>query len=1072
MQDALVRKSALSIEDSYIVQAPAGSGKTSLLSMRFLTLLAHVKQPGAILAMTFTKKAAHEMKERIIDALDKSQNNPPKQEHELALYHLARKAYDNALRQNWDLSSLSQSLSIMTIDAFCAKINQTQWQQSHEQTIAKEPSEHYRTACVSAFEDIDTLDSHDQMAWETLIEHCDHHEEKCIKLLEAMLHNRDQWLPVILACRDSESLIQTLHNNLKSIHDECLTQLKQQKPLAGLLSLIRHHPIHGAFCLAIETEDCPKAWEHIIDLCLTQQSTWRKTVTVKQGFASKGETKAESASLKEAKQAMLQWLEVQQDNKALLIAMKQFRESPPCQMSGDQQKILIALTRVLPQLAAYCQIEFDRHTTQDFITIASRALAILSENDSENAVAQALDAKLQHIMIDEFQDTSPSQFSLIENLVRHWPADTLKTLFIVGDPMQSIYRFRQADVALFIRVQHEGIQAIKPKRLNLQVNFRQDPKLVDWCNHTLQTCLGSSSSIAEGSIAFNPAFAARPSEYGLITQTKCQNTDEEVQHMIETIQSIQQRNPSDTIAILARARRHLDPVISALHHYGISFNGNEIESLADNPVCIDLASLATCLQFPHHEIAWLSVLRGPFVGLSLNTLESMRNQNQHKAFTQDRTLAFDWNCPTEQKRYNNALHCMHEAQLRLGSQTLGHTLMQLFFQLGGAAHPHYHMRAIEQVSQITTELAQDGWHHPHQLEERLSKLYLSTQKPCNLTLMTCHKSKGLEFDHVIIPFSHKRSPIKSNTMILWQESSYKQPFLISPISASDRDADPIYRYLYQKDSVKDLYEDKRVFYVACTRAKKSLHLSSQDEKFASRCFAQWLPPESWRDYHVKTPAQEQENSQHQETPKPQLITRLSHLMPPSPNTTVLETLTPTNIPLNTKIRGLCIHASLELLSEQKKEHWFQSWTEHESLWHQIQCHYGIHSPHAFTEFKTSLLDTCQSPKLQWILEKKQIAKSEYQLTVSEGQQLKKIIIDRCFIDQETWWLIDYKTGLLNGYTANDTQLNRYKQQLNRYAASLMNHEGYPIHCMLYYVDAKRFIEWRADTLVCVDEGHE
>ena len=104
MQDHPARQQALDPKQSFIVQAPAGSGKTELLTQRFLTLLSCVTQPEQILAITFTRKAAQEMKHRIIHALTMASNpSPPSAPHQQQTYHIARNALNHNKKHQWDL---------------------------------------------------------------------------------------------------------------------------------------------------------------------------------------------------------------------------------------------------------------------------------------------------------------------------------------------------------------------------------------------------------------------------------------------------------------------------------------------------------------------------------------------------------------------------------------------------------------------------------------------------------------------------------------------------------------------------------------------------------------------------------------------------------------------------------------------------------------------------------------------------------------------------------------------------------------------------------------------------------
>ena len=117
--DHLIREEALDPTQSFIVQAPAGSGKTELLIQRFLKLLGGVSQPEEILAMTFTRKAAGEMKIRIISALNRAkEETPPDEDHQRTTWELARIALQRNQKFGWRLLDNPTRLRIVTIDSF------------------------------------------------------------------------------------------------------------------------------------------------------------------------------------------------------------------------------------------------------------------------------------------------------------------------------------------------------------------------------------------------------------------------------------------------------------------------------------------------------------------------------------------------------------------------------------------------------------------------------------------------------------------------------------------------------------------------------------------------------------------------------------------------------------------------------------------------------------------------------------------------------------------------------------------------------------------------------------------
>ena len=120
VQDRKQRLQALDPTRSYIVQAPAGSGKTELLIQRFLTLLGQVEQPEAVVAITFTRKAAAEMRHRVIAALQSASGPQPDTPHEKHTWKLAQAALAQNDERNWRLTEHPSRLRIQTIDSLCA----------------------------------------------------------------------------------------------------------------------------------------------------------------------------------------------------------------------------------------------------------------------------------------------------------------------------------------------------------------------------------------------------------------------------------------------------------------------------------------------------------------------------------------------------------------------------------------------------------------------------------------------------------------------------------------------------------------------------------------------------------------------------------------------------------------------------------------------------------------------------------------------------------------------------------------------------------------------------------------
>ena len=121
--DRTAREQALNPAGSYIVQAPAGSGKTELLAQRYLKLLVQVEAPEEIVAITFTNKAAAEMRGRILDALERARlDTPPGTPHEARTWELARQVLSHEQAVGWHITENPRRLGIQTVDSLCAAL--------------------------------------------------------------------------------------------------------------------------------------------------------------------------------------------------------------------------------------------------------------------------------------------------------------------------------------------------------------------------------------------------------------------------------------------------------------------------------------------------------------------------------------------------------------------------------------------------------------------------------------------------------------------------------------------------------------------------------------------------------------------------------------------------------------------------------------------------------------------------------------------------------------------------------------------------------------------------------------
>ena len=195
-EDAINRERALEL-DSFIVEAPAGAGKTELLTQRYLKLLQTVEEPEEIVAITFTNKAAAEMRIRILDSLTAVANDAlPEKPHKQQTFELAKAAMQISAARGWRLLENPARLNITTIDAFCAKLARQMPLLSRfgsQPVISLEADDHYAEAAQRTLEMLEQQGEFADIVAECL-EHLDNNTEQLAKLLASMLMQRDQWL--------------------------------------------------------------------------------------------------------------------------------------------------------------------------------------------------------------------------------------------------------------------------------------------------------------------------------------------------------------------------------------------------------------------------------------------------------------------------------------------------------------------------------------------------------------------------------------------------------------------------------------------------------------------------------------------------------------------------------------------------------------------------------------------------------------------------------------------------------------------------------------------------------------
>ncbi|HSS26437.1 MAG TPA: UvrD-helicase domain-containing protein, partial [Usitatibacter sp.] len=211
--DQAERDRALDVSRSFIVQAPAGSGKTALLIQRYLALLSRVERPEEIAAITFTVKAAAEMRNRVLDALRQARSSPrPESAQGARTWDLARAGLERNDALGWKLEENADRLKVQTIDALCASLTRQMPVLSRfggQPEVIEDATALFAEAARNLLAMIEEEgEASDSVA--RLLQHLDNDAATAARLIAEMLARRDQWLRTLERKTDRASLERAL----------------------------------------------------------------------------------------------------------------------------------------------------------------------------------------------------------------------------------------------------------------------------------------------------------------------------------------------------------------------------------------------------------------------------------------------------------------------------------------------------------------------------------------------------------------------------------------------------------------------------------------------------------------------------------------------------------------------------------------------------------------------------------------------------------------------------------------------------------------------------------------------
>lgn len=791
------------IKSNVSLLAGAGSGKTYVLMKRFVQILrADVSvNPTNIVAITFTRKAADEIKGRVRQAVSECV--------EQAQNDLERLRWQEHLQK-------VESAPISTIHSLCSRI------------LRDNPVETQLDPEFTILEDFEAQDFFKETLQQYLRKNIK--ENAALRRL-VQTYGVNSFVNQVTALGDKLSEL-VCEDNLAEPYLKAKEELPalQQKLFAAVRTVIEAREALGAKTKGRQTlTEAAGLLDEMQKQLLAPEPDCSLLVASGVVKVSGKALAAELTNLKNLRQEL---------NHVLLNAKG-------CDLVQDWLAVLQEFYACLSARKQENNVLFN-----DDLDLL--AIEHLQKNE---ALRQKYQERYKYIMVDEFQDTNERQRQLIYLLCGN-KLDGKNNLFIVGDVKQSIYRFRHADVGVFNKVK-EDIAQNAGQNLGMKTNFRSTQSIVESCNTAFcqlmdlpkeEICLehhdGANTGGAKVCLLQVP-YKSKDDDLGA-KEDKWQKEAEAIAaYLQQELPKVEpQLRPGASKAILLRAMTHCEILRQTLQGYGINCVVVKGKGFYEQQEVLDILNLLAALHNRYASLELAGALRSNYFGLDDATLTQLFWQTENDKPLWDVLQAvgsgeLQLNLPPEQQALAmQAAECLRS--LRQAAALMA--LPELFAQLWDELKPEFVLlqqengpsklanvkklrRLAQQYCQTKQASLAEWLQNVKDLRASSSKEPAATvQADDALQIMTIHNSKGLEFDLVILPQLDKsvHGDTASIKYLPGKEGEQGLLGIKVPDKEMQMQKSGVYELAKARDSELEEEESRRLLYVAMTRAQKQL----------------------------------------------------------------------------------------------------------------------------------------------------------------------------------------------------------------------------------------------------------